>query len=128
MLQKLGDHIKNCLGQASEAGSRAREISEPGLKADFLNLEKQWLCLAQSYMLCERVERLLATRSRAAIAEWLPVSSAPFDRDLEVAVIDGDGPHTLVFPCRRILGSWINAETKERLHVHPTHWREWTTT
>jgi hypothetical protein len=24
-----------------------------------------------------------------------------------------------VFPCRRILGSWINAETKQRIDVRP---------
>jgi hypothetical protein len=57
--------------------------------------------------------------------EWKPVSTAPFDRDLELAVIDRDGPHALVFPCRPILGSWINTETKERIDVNPTHWREW---
>jgi hypothetical protein len=31
----------------------------------------------------------------------------------------------LVFACRRILDGWIKAETRERLDVHPTHWREW---
>jgi len=56
---------------------------------------------------------------------WQTISSAPFDRDLELAVIDEDGPHALVFPCRRILNGWMNAETKERLDVHPTHWRQW---
>jgi len=64
----------------------------------------------------------------SALMEWKPISTAPFDRDLELAVIDRDGPHALVFPCRRILGSWIKAETEERIDVHPTHWREWTTT
>ena len=56
---------------------------------------------------------------------WQPISSAPFDRDLELAVIDGDGPHALVFPCRRVLGGWTKAETKERIEVRPTHWRPW---
>jgi hypothetical protein len=56
---------------------------------------------------------------------WQPVSDAPFDRDLKLAVIDKDGPHELVFPCRRIAGGWMNAETKERIDVRPTHWREW---
>jgi hypothetical protein len=56
---------------------------------------------------------------------WKPVSTAPFDRDLELAVIDQDGPHTLVFPCRRVLNGWIKAESKEGLTVHPTHWRPW---
>jgi hypothetical protein len=58
--------------------------------------------------------------------QWNPAPTAPFDRDLELAVIKYDGPHTLAFPCRRILGGWINAETKERIaDLHPTHWRAW---
>jgi len=56
---------------------------------------------------------------------WQTVPSAPFDRDLELAVIDGDGAHALVFPCRRIAGGWMKAQTRERLDVNPTHWREW---
>ena len=56
---------------------------------------------------------------------WNDISSAPFDGDLELAVIDGDGPHALVFPCRRILRGWIDAETLKRVEVHPTHWRAW---
>jgi hypothetical protein len=56
---------------------------------------------------------------------WQPISSAPFDRDLELAVIDRDGSHALVFACRRILSGWVNAESKQRLDVRPTHWREW---
>ncbi|HZQ12458.1 MAG TPA: hypothetical protein VFB31_06580 [Pseudolabrys sp.] len=56
---------------------------------------------------------------------WQPAASAPFDRDLELAVIDRDGTHALVFPCRRVLGGWVKAETRERLDVFPTHWREW---
>jgi hypothetical protein len=57
--------------------------------------------------------------------KWNPIGDAPFDRDLELAVIDYDGTHTLVFPCRRVLGGWINAETKQRIEVRPSHWREW---
>jgi len=56
---------------------------------------------------------------------WQPVSTAPFDRDLELAVLDRDGPHALVFPCRRVLGGWVKAENREPLAVRPTHWREW---
>jgi hypothetical protein len=55
---------------------------------------------------------------------WKPISSAPFDRDLELAVVNYDGVHALVFPCRRILGGWIDLATKERLDVQQTHWRE----
>lgn len=56
---------------------------------------------------------------------WDQISSAPFDRDLELAVIDSDGTHALAFPCRRTPQGWINTETKERIEVDPTHWREW---
>jgi len=58
-------------------------------------------------------------------AVWQPISTAPFDRDLELAVLDRDGPHSLVFACRRILSGWINAESKQRIDVRPTHWRDW---
>nr|WP_115734126.1 hypothetical protein [Aminobacter aminovorans] len=56
---------------------------------------------------------------------WQPISTAPFDRDLELSVIDRDGVHPLVFPCRRVLAAWIKSATKERLDISPTHWRIW---
>lgn len=59
------------------------------------------------------------------LLEWQHVSSAPFARDLELSVIDGHGTHSLVFPCRRIIGGWMKVESEERIDVHPTHWREW---
>jgi hypothetical protein len=57
---------------------------------------------------------------------WKPIASAPDDRRrLELAVIDKDGPHALVFPCRRVSEGWVNAMTNEKVNVHPTHWRDW---
>lgn len=60
-----------------------------------------------------------------SVKMWQEISTAPFDCDLELAVLDGDGPHALVFPCRRIVGGWMKAGTRERIDVHPTHWRQW---
>ncbi|MEX6506091.1 hypothetical protein [Jiella sp. M17.18] len=57
--------------------------------------------------------------------EWQPISSAPFDRDLELAVLDHEGPHALVFPCRRTLHGWLRSEGGSSVDVRPTHWREW---
>ena len=57
--------------------------------------------------------------------DWHLVETAPFDRDLELAVIDGNEIHTLVFPCRRRPHGWVNAKTNASIGVHPTHWREW---
>jgi hypothetical protein len=57
--------------------------------------------------------------------EWNLIDTAPFGRDLELALIDSEGAHSLSFPCRRIEGGWIEAETKKRLYIRPSHWRDW---
>jgi hypothetical protein len=57
--------------------------------------------------------------------EWQPLATAPFDRDLELAVLSNDGTHALTFPCRRVLGGWVNAKTMKLVLAYPTHWREW---
>jgi hypothetical protein len=48
---------------------------------------------------------------------WKPISSAPFHADLELAVIDGNGEHPLVFPCRRAVGGWINNNKQVEVHL-----------
>ena len=57
--------------------------------------------------------------------EWQPITIAPLDLDLELAVFSYDGIHALVFPCRRTFDGWRKAGTKERVDIEPTHWREW---
>lgn len=56
---------------------------------------------------------------------WQPISTAPHDRDLELAVINRDGTHALVFPCRSMPTGWVQTNTGERIEVSPTHWRDW---
>jgi hypothetical protein len=56
---------------------------------------------------------------------WHKIDTAPFDRDLEVAVINFDGPHTVAFPCRRTADGWTKAATGARVEIFPTHWRHW---
>jgi hypothetical protein len=58
--------------------------------------------------------------------KWLPVSIAPSDADLEVGVMDKRDIHALVFPVRKIGTDWVNASTKKRIDIQPTHWRKWT--
>jgi hypothetical protein len=58
--------------------------------------------------------------------QWLPISNAPSDANLEVCVMDSHEIHTLVFPCRRNGNEWIDASTKKRIDIQPTHWRRWT--
>jgi hypothetical protein len=56
---------------------------------------------------------------------WQPTSTAPLEIDLEVAIIDADGAHALVFPCRRTRDGWIDTSSRRRLELSPTHWRKW---
>jgi hypothetical protein len=53
------------------------------------------------------------------------ISTAPYTGDLELAVIEKDGPHTVGFPCHRVVGGWIAAETNKWIKIRPTHWRVW---
>lgn len=55
---------------------------------------------------------------------WEPILTAPYDRDIELAIIDRNGERALVIPCRRVPDGWVNAVTKRPLEVQPTHWRE----
>jgi hypothetical protein len=57
--------------------------------------------------------------------DWHSISSAPFDRDLELSVIEKDAVHALVFACRRTARGWVDARTKSTVSVSPTHWRPW---
>ena len=57
--------------------------------------------------------------------DWKSIDTAPFNREVELAVIDGSGVHALTFTCRRVFGGWINARTNKRLYyLLPTHWRD----
>ena len=72
-------------------------------------------------------EMLNVTHVHSLTKEWLPVSSAPSDADLEVCIIDFDGIlHALEFPCHKDKIGWFDAMTKKRLDIQPTHWRRWT--
>jgi hypothetical protein len=58
-------------------------------------------------------------------AVWEDISTAPYDRDLELAVIDGNRVHPLVFACRRTASGWVKVSTLERVPISPSHWRPW---
>jgi hypothetical protein len=66
----------------------------------------------------------LGVKRTSLIAPHL-ISTAPFGRDLELALIDANGVHAISLPCRRVLGGWIKAEMETPTNVHPTHWRDW---
>ena len=57
--------------------------------------------------------------------DWQTIRTAPFCRDLQLAVINAGRVHALVFPCRRVLRGWIKTEGNQYVYVRPTHWRDW---
>jgi len=59
MLLKLTDHIKECLAEAAKARELANAETEPGRRADFLNMELRWLRLVESYRFVEQASRFL---------------------------------------------------------------------
>lgn len=141
MLHNLSEEIRKYYEHAAECARQAEAVADAELRADFLRLEKGWLKLARSYELGPRLrsfssetarrrnERNERTRTvdetEPREGNWKPANSAPFDRELQLAIIDSSGVHSLIFPCRRILHGWINARTKKSIDLCPTHWREW---
>jgi hypothetical protein len=56
-------------------------------------------------------------------AEWLPVSIAPSDGDLEVCVLDYDGiVHALMFPRHKDGAEWVDASNRKPVDIQRTHW------
>jgi hypothetical protein len=130
MLQKLSAQIAYCYQRASECRAKAADAANEAACQEYYELERRWLMLARSYELSERItdfsgEIQRRSNTGAALLGWHAISTAPFDRDLELAVLNTEGPHALVFPCRRILHGWVKAETRRIIDVRPTHWREW---
>lgn len=128
MLLKLGDHIRACYERAVGAEERAK--AEPAANAYYLEMARCWTQLARSYEFVESLERFLLDIDKLGATKadaWQPIASAPYDRDLRLAVLDADGnAHALIFPSRRILGGWIKSQTRHRIQIDPTHWQEWT--
>jgi hypothetical protein len=56
---------------------------------------------------------------------WQPIATAPFERDLQLSVIEDGEVYSLVFACRRTAMGWIASATNNVVVVRPTHWREW---
>jgi hypothetical protein len=130
MLQRLSEQITHCYQRASECRAKAADAVNGAASQEYYELERRWLMLARSYELSERITDFTSEHRRrskiaASLIGWQAILTAPFDRDLELAVLDTDGPHALAFPCQRVLHGWVKAETRKIIDVRPTHWREW---
>lgn len=68
------------------------------------------------------MNRVIALLSCLLRNEWREIATAPFDREIEVAIID---EHINVpgGPCLRHGDCWLDAETLRPVKVTATHWR-----
>lgn len=55
MLNNLSEQIRDCLLHAEDCAQKAAAQKDPGLRDDFLRLEKRWLELARSMEFAERL-------------------------------------------------------------------------
>src|SRR5262245_1600992 len=75
MLQKLSEQIQTCHELSAEAKLRADAVTDPDLKASFLDMERRWLALARSYAFVESLGDFTAAMSdrRRTLDERAPV-------------------------------------------------------
>jgi hypothetical protein len=65
------------------------------------------------------------SETRPSPHQWLPISIAPQDCDLQLGVIDKGGVRPWAFPCRKRQAMWFNVWADQPVLIHPTHWRVW---
>jgi hypothetical protein len=102
MLQKLGDHITNCLARAEAAERRGLEISDPEFKAETGRMAKAWRHLARSYEFIESLERFLLDGYAAKNALPAQLPQCPkCHHDMRLLGIepDGDTRELFTFEC-----------------------------
>ncbi len=67
-----------------------------------------------------------AALERQHLSHWHPVSTAPYNQDLELRVIEDGMMATLPFPCRHTNAEeWINVDLGVTLRIKPVEWRAW---
>ena len=59
MLNNLSEQIRDCLQHAEDCARKAAAQTDPGLREDFLQLEKRWLELARSIEFGESVDTFI---------------------------------------------------------------------
>jgi PAS domain-containing protein len=78
MLEQFSDQVRECYDCAAEAKARADTTNDPALKAEFLEAERRWLCLARSFGFTESLQDFTTENSerRRIFDERLKQSSA----------------------------------------------------
>jgi hypothetical protein len=70
MLQDLTESVRECLRKAEECRHVAESAPDEQTRSDYLDIERRWLRLAESYQLSDRASRWIdAIRQRGAVAD-----------------------------------------------------------
>lgn len=56
---------------------------------------------------------------------WHAVSTAPFNRDVEARLVDGNEIGIAPFPCRPTADGWMNTDLGVRMELDAVAWRPW---
>jgi PAS domain S-box-containing protein len=92
MLRKLSEQVQTCFEHALDAKRSGDHTDDPVRKAEFLEVEKRWLGLAQSYEFSARLTDFTATAAdwRRRFDEWRRVRERPNGTSRLQKVLHGD--------------------------------------
>ena len=70
MLENVNEHARECLSKAAECRRLAESTSDQRMRSDFLDMERRWLKLANSYQFADRLSDWLSEAERKRRLEW----------------------------------------------------------
>ena len=140
MFLKLSDQISECLGYAVDARERADAAADPSRKADFLDMERRWLRLVESYRFVEQAARfsLDGHAARTPSAEKLSqtgvlvVTCATTGKDFSTGILTDAASLTLTpkelirshCPHCDVEHAWWTTDAKLVAALPPSKWVE----
>jgi hypothetical protein len=75
-------------------------------------MSKDWLDRLESHL--------------AHLSSWRPISTAPYNQELELRTTESGQIVTLEYPCLQTNeGVWINVDLGTQIRIEPVEWRAW---
>lgn len=96
-------------------------------------MSKDWLERVESY-LPSSIEHAVKDADKAAhdiaqhihLSHWHPISTAPYNHELELRINENGEIATLEFPCLHTNEeAWINVDLGTEIKIQPVEWRVW---